>query len=518
MKTVLMLAALTALAVLEADAYYHQWARQLHFGHGSFARNLRRLRARKSVSRTVDVCENNDDGLPCSCDLRTGTIDCAKENTGTANIKPQFDSHHSKRTHSKVKRVLLSNNKITALYKGKLVAGHESTVEELDLSNNDITYIEPGVFDKFTNLRMLDLSGNNIDRIAKGVFSSKLSYKLKVLKLDENRIAKLDREFEHLHQLEHLTLDDNPTVSFTEHTFKKLNNLKKLSLDGTRLEKVEQAYLLGLHHLEVLSMRQNSFRTVPDLHGLTSLKKLDLSENPITEITSNAFGSLRHLRELRLTQMRHLWGVEDCAFCGLPVLTTLVLRDNPQLYVIDYDAFGETVYLEDNHKIDMIDISNNDLPTLDIDLLPWSNVSRVRLAGNPWKCDCDIVWFANRDVHFKLIDAPVCATPERMKGQLVEEVDELLTNCEGPAMVHRGGRAFALAAFLTFALSLMVAAWFFCCRSSMKGRTFQLPTRFYKSADSGEYAYRNLGAQDKEEDDQDRLMRSKGEMPPPVEV
>lgn len=47
---------------------------------------------------------------------------------------------------------------------------------------------------------------------------------------------------------------------------------------------------------------------------------------------------------ITLEKMNYLWGIEDCAFCGLTKLTRISLNDNPRLMVIDYDAFGDKKY------------------------------------------------------------------------------------------------------------------------------------------------------------------------------
>lgn len=102
-----------------------------------------------------------------------------------------------------------------------------SDLEVLDLSNNGLTRLEPGVFNGLSDLEVLDLSGNSLTRLRPDVFND-LSH-LEKLDLRSNRLTSLPSKiFNNLERLEWLALEHNRLVNLPVDIFNTLTNLENL--------------------------------------------------------------------------------------------------------------------------------------------------------------------------------------------------------------------------------------------------------------------------------------------------
>ena len=101
---------------------------------------------------------------------------------------------------------------------------------ELDLSNNNLTHLEPETFSGNERLQTLTLSHNKITSIAPYVFP--LLKHLKTIDLSHNFIDEIHRNtFENLgNSVEALNIDNNRLGSLREEIFLPLTNLKSLQV------------------------------------------------------------------------------------------------------------------------------------------------------------------------------------------------------------------------------------------------------------------------------------------------
>ena len=104
---------------------------------------------------------------------------------------------------------------------------------ELDLSNNNLTHLEPETFSGNERLQTLTLSHNKIASIAPYVFP--LLKHLKTIDLSHNFIDEIHRNtFENLgNSVEALNIDNNRLGSLREEVFLPLTNLKSLQVKKT---------------------------------------------------------------------------------------------------------------------------------------------------------------------------------------------------------------------------------------------------------------------------------------------
>uniref|UniRef100_A0A8C5GF03 LRRNT domain-containing protein n=1 Tax=Gouania willdenowi TaxID=441366 RepID=A0A8C5GF03_GOUWI len=154
------------------------------------------------------------------------------------------------------------------------------SLEYLLLQNNLLRSrsIHPAAFLGLKNLHTLHMYNNLLERVPKG-----LPRRAKTLMLLHNSISEIGRnDLAFLHTLTELNLSYNKLTSIKLHreAFRKLRVLETLDLSGNNLH----TFPLGLpRSLQVLEMKNNHISSIPEgsLSGMTKLKKLVLSHNQL---------------------------------------------------------------------------------------------------------------------------------------------------------------------------------------------------------------------------------------------
>jgi len=248
-------------------------------------------------------------------------------------------------------------------------------------SNFDIA---DGAFEQLGNLSTLELQGNRLQIRGKEMFRG-LS-KLKVLSLVANSIKLVPEDaFMEMTSLKELKLSQNPNLNLPPKSFTSLTELEKLELDQC-----------GLTEVPVEAFKE-----------LKDLRVLSLNENPIKSVPRKAFDELEDLQELHLLGCG-LEEVKEEAFDGLDSLLYLDLSAN-KLKGLDEDLLHAS---KDTMK--EFFINDNLLTALPEDLLEWKNLLELRMAGNPWACDCTNVWMQQLQLTTK--ENLTCASPPETLG------------------------------------------------------------------------------------------------------
>ena len=133
---------------------------------------------------------------------------------------------------------------------------HLSSLEQLDLFDNDLTELPSGVFDGLSGLTYLHLHGNALTTLSDGVFDE--TSNLQNITLDNNRLEWLPPEvFDGLSSLEELHLNDNTSLACIHASqFDGLSALRTLDLSDTKLGNIAptpHATRWELNKLESLS-------------------------------------------------------------------------------------------------------------------------------------------------------------------------------------------------------------------------------------------------------------------------
>ncbi len=139
----------------------------------------------------------------------------------------------------------------------------------------------------------------------------------------------------------------------------KIFTVQMLDLQNNQLTTIESNAFAGITNLKVLDLANNQLSTIESnaFAGLTSLEDLDLTNNQLSTIESNAFAGLTNLENLNLNN-NQLITVESNAFAGLTSLEGLYLQ-NSQLTTIESNAFAGITNLK------VLDLANNQLSTIE---------------------------------------------------------------------------------------------------------------------------------------------------------
>lgn len=319
------------------------------------------------------------------------------------------------------------------------------TLRFLKISANSLQRLEPLVFDNVSSLEELDLSYNNLTELPEGIFG-KLT-RLRVLKLQYNHIRHLSWDtFDDNRELEELDLSHNPLKIIYQEWFKNLEQLRILNVAATGLMTIDHETFHFTTGLQQLDLSENLLSAVPNygLKMIHNLKKLILNENPIKSINDESFEMLFTLEDLELCNLPKLTEIQAKSFSDLRNLKKLTIADNPNLVHIDpyafYGIINFTVTSDSrdrikSHQINLkhISLSGNRLSSLNQFSFPWCSLEFLDLRKNPWNCTCSLSWihdcfpvmgdprfvFVMSSCHTKsylLISQYRCAQPSKYRG------------------------------------------------------------------------------------------------------
>lgn len=178
----------------------------------------------------------------------------------------------------KIEKLHLSKNQLQNLTNVPLT--YYTMTKDLDLSSNQISFIQPGIFRDMKKLQFINLSENLLDRLAH---------------LNDTGIGPLPHA-------QFLDLSSNSLqTGMAEYFLQDAPLLEHLSLSGNSIMIISQKLFLGTPALVQLDLRNNVIMDIEEgaFEHLTQLLNLDLSMNSITCISDF---SLRTLQTLDLSQ------------------------------------------------------------------------------------------------------------------------------------------------------------------------------------------------------------------------
>uniref|UniRef100_A0A8C2ADF9 Slit homolog 1b (Drosophila) n=1 Tax=Cyprinus carpio TaxID=7962 RepID=A0A8C2ADF9_CYPCA len=320
--------------------------------------------------------------------------------------------------------LVLYGNKITDLPRG--VFDGLIALELLLLNANKIHCVRINVFQDLENLSLLSLYDNKIQTLAKGTFTPLKS--IQTLHLAQNPFVcdcglKWLADFLHSNPIE---TSGARCSSPRRLANKRISQIKSKKFrcsakeqyhipgsEDTRLNKdcnskpvcppkcrcettVVDCSNLRLtkfpEHLPIstteLRLNNNDLSILEAtglFRSLTHLKKINLSNNKITEIEDGAFDGASSVIELHLTA-NHLVSIRGGMFRGMDRLRMLMLRNN-RIRCIHNSSFSGL------QNVRLLSLYDNQLTTImpgAFDTLP--NLSTLNLLANPFSCDCRLSW------------------------------------------------------------------------------------------------------------------------------
>ncbi|XP_028833926.1 leucine-rich repeat and immunoglobulin-like domain-containing nogo receptor-interacting protein 3 [Denticeps clupeoides] len=352
----------------------------------------------------------------------------------------------------------LSRNRLRWVAPGDLAP--YPRLEEVDLSENLITTLEPNAFASLQSLRVLRLRANQLKLVPMGAFVR--LYNLTTLDLSENKIViLLDNTFQDLRSLHHLEVGDNDLVYISHKAFSGLLSLEDLtiercnltSISGQTLSYLRNLVTLRLKHLSITSLEDQNFRKLLALQGL------EIDNWPYLEYISPLSFQGLNLSWLSITNT-NITSVPSASFRNLVHLTSLNLSYNP-IQTLEPWAFRELLRLKELHMVStglvtvephalaglrqlrLLNLSSNDLVTLEEGSFHSVNsLETLRVDANPLSCDCRLLWILQRrrtlnfDGH-----VPMCAGPAEVRGNSLSSfTDSALFDyftCQKPRIRNR---------------------------------------------------------------------------------
>ncbi|XP_010073148.1 PREDICTED: leucine-rich repeat and transmembrane domain-containing protein 1 [Pterocles gutturalis] len=179
-------------------------------------------------------------------------------------------------------------------------------IQILQLQNNRIWRINQNAFTGTPLLKILDLSNNSLSSLAPGAFQ-KLRY-LQVLNLTRNFIHYIENKtFSFLPHLKELDLSSNSIIRLPETFGNSTGNITLLSVKHNKLQKMERVLLESLPNLKVVLFKDNPWQCNCNVFGL----------------------------KLWLESFLYRGGISDGIICSTPGI-----RKGKDLLKVPYELFG----------------------------------------------------------------------------------------------------------------------------------------------------------------------------------
>ncbi|XP_036331448.1 uncharacterized protein LOC118743066 [Rhagoletis pomonella] len=316
-------------------------------------------------------------------------------NVGLAVINPNTFSKNKK-----LRLLTISGNDLSVMSNVHFLL-NSSSIEELDLSRNNLMELNPQAFSQLLNIVYINLSQNNLQKIPEHVFDSVET--IEELDLSYNALKTLPATVFNRTALAILHLKYN---SITGDLHFGTDDLQQLDLSFNSIKKIHHGMFDKMTGLTNLNLKGNGITTIqPDSFlALKSLRHIDLSINDLDQVNAMIFFKNSELDVIRLNDNPRLsqlptdgfhshngfftvyfLDISNCAigalghktFSTMPHLATLKLAWN-NINNLERDTFISLT------KLTELDLSNNLIARLD-ELLFMNNneLTKLNLAGNP---------------------------------------------------------------------------------------------------------------------------------------
>ncbi|CAG5106191.1 Similar to chp: Chaoptin (Drosophila melanogaster) [Cotesia congregata] len=231
----------------------------------------------------------------------------------------------------------LSDTKVT---NGGLCLKNFVKLEELSVSNSDISTISLHAFDDSQNLQYLNLSYNKFSDFLNNPFNSLKN--LTTLDLDHN-LLRVVPNICALKKLQVLSLSSNKISFLSSSSFCGLPNLKKLTLSNNGLRTIGSDTFNNMFALEKLDLSKNMLTALPQnwIPAKMNLQYLYVNDNKFVQFSNLSLDSAKNLNSL-ITHLyltdNNIWKIDEGAFDYLPNLVYLNLTGN--LFPLEELNFG----------------------------------------------------------------------------------------------------------------------------------------------------------------------------------
>ena len=269
-----------------------------------------------------------------------------------------------------------------------------SSIEMLDLSDNEISYISPDFFHPIANtLMVLDLSSNEIGNIS-GIHLLGMSF-LQKLDLSHNDIQFLDPDLLlNSQSIQILNLNNNQIPFLPDKFLQKCSKLRVVDLSENNLRHLD-ATIFDDTRLEILDISRNNLKTFPEralAKASTSLTTLDISGNEIASLFEQ-LECLQSIRKLNLARNKIVF-MSDNVFDKVSNILMLDLSQNPLERLTDrmFESIQSSLV-----DLNLSNLGLETLPEVEMKALTYLDASDNRLTSFP-------VGFAKKFPQLKYVD------------------------------------------------------------------------------------------------------------------
>uniref|UniRef100_A0A915B1N2 Chaoptin n=2 Tax=Parascaris univalens TaxID=6257 RepID=A0A915B1N2_PARUN len=298
-----------------------------------------------------------------------------------------------------LERLSISRTTLFSINDHTFFATSIRNLKSLNLAFCRIRHIASRAFYKLSNLQQLLLNDNQLTTINSMAFAS--LYALRQLNLAGNYInVTMERAIYDIPTLEYLSLARNQMQYISKASLVNVNNLEHLDLSYNQLRAFDFSFLqqntisikqLDLSHNHIvmvdlsavkrslcsLNLSHNQLQSIgkETMRDFDQMNTLDLSNNGLIEVQSNAFLACPKLRILNLSY-NHLRTLYKGTFANQESYENLCLAHNA-IVGLDADTFGV-----DN--VQYLDLSNNELKKVPQHALASirNSIATLNLKGN----------------------------------------------------------------------------------------------------------------------------------------
>uniref|UniRef100_A0A670JW22 LRRCT domain-containing protein n=1 Tax=Podarcis muralis TaxID=64176 RepID=A0A670JW22_PODMU len=244
-----------------------------------------------------------------------------------------------------------------------------------------------------------------------------------------------------------LLLGSNRLSRVSLASFQHLSALVELDLSNNSLSALDTGGGASLPALQQLDLSHNGLQSLPALQGMPALRRLALAHNALSRLPAGGFLALRALEDLEL-QGNGIRDLPEGAFEGLQKLRDVDLADN----LLEELPRGLLAGLG---SLEILRLERNRLQRVPEGFFPEENYfAYLYLAGNPWVCDCALVYLRDYILEYETsvytrVQGPgkeitenkpesvECQAPAPEKGRPVMHFQ---AHCQGPEGDSDGGQ------------------------------------------------------------------------------